>query len=385
MSGSQTLAQPSSSASQPGLGTVDCDVHPHLKNGLQTLRPYLSRAWQRRLLGSASEHEWAKEVYASQFTLPKNDMYINPVGAMRRDSFPEGGAVPGSDPDLIARQLLDGCGVDRAVLLGGNVLGLGALPDADAAATVASAYNEWLGEEWLQRDRRFRGTLAVAPQDPGQAVAEIDRVGDRPGIVAVLLPLMGKLMGDRHYYPIYSAAERHGLPITVHPNSVDGIFQQATTMAGGIPTYYVEWHTALSEIFQANVISLACHGVFEQFPGLKVVVTEGGFAWLPDVMWRLDQDWEALRDEVPWVKQRPSEYILEHVRFTTQPFPEPSNVRQVRAVLEIVQAERTLLFSSDYPHWDFDNPQRCLHAMPEDMRARVRAQNAIELYGDRIA
>ena len=35
---------------------------------------------------------------------------------------------------------------------------------------------------------------------------------------------MNTLMGDRHYYPIYAAAERHGLPIALHPNSVDGIY-----------------------------------------------------------------------------------------------------------------------------------------------------------------
>lgn len=383
MSAPLTQADPEAKGLE--LATVDCDVHPHLKDGLRSLSPYLTDAWRRRMLGSASEQSWAKDVYASQFTLPKNDMYINPVGAMRRDSFPEDGSVPGSDPDLMARQLLDAHQIDRAVLLGGNVLGLGALADADAAAAVASAFNEWLDEQWLQTDRRFRGALVVAPQDAEQAAAEIDRMADRAGIVQVFLPLMNVLMGDRHYYPIFEAAERHGLPVGVHPNSVDAIYQRAPTIAGGIPTYYVEWHTCLNQVFQSNVISLVCHGVFERFPKLKIVIAEGGFAWLPEVMWRLDKDWEALRDEVPWVKRRPSEYILDHVRLTTQPFIEPDSTEHVRAMLDMVHADRTLLFSSDYPHWDFDNPLRCLHALPADTRARVRAQTAIELYGDRLA
>jgi len=200
----------------------------------------------------------------------------------------------------------------------------------------------------------------------------------------VFLPLIGTLMGDRHYYPIYEAAQRHGLPISVHPNSVDGIFQRGPTMAGGVPTYYVEWHTALSQIFQANVISLVCHGVFERFPKLMVVITEGGFAWLPEVMWRLDKDRESLRDEVPWVKRRPSDYVLEHVRLTTQPFPEPPKREHLRAMLDMVHADRTLLFSSDYPHWDFDNSLRCLHAVPAETRTRIRSGTAIELYGDRL-
>ena len=375
---------PQRAEAPPRPKTIDCDVHPHLRDGLKSLRPYLSSAWQRRLLGAAADQAWAKDVYASQFTLPKNDLYINPVGAMRRDAFAADGSVPGSDPATMAEQLLDGYGIDRAVLVGGNVLGLGGLPDADAAATIASAYNDWLSEQWLQFDERYRGGLVVAPQDPELAAAEIERVGDRPGIVQVFLPLINVLMGRRHYYPIYEAAQRQGLPISVHPNSIDGIIQGAATMAGGVPTYYVEWHTALSQIFQANVISLVCHGVFERFPELHLVIAEGGFAWLPDVMWRLDKDWESLRDEVPWVKRRPSEYVLDHVRLTTQPIVEPRNRKHLEAMLEMVCAERTLLFSSDYPHWDFDNPLRALNALPAALRDRVRVESALELYGDRM-
>jgi uncharacterized protein len=376
--------QPSlEAAAQTATLTVDCDVHPHLPDGLRSLEPYLSKAWRKRMFGGVAE-AWATEVYASQMTIPKNDVYINPVGSMRRDAFPPDGAVPGSSPALMVEQLLDGCQIDRAVLIGGNVFGLGAIPDPDAAAAIASAYNEWLSDEWLSYDPRFRGALVVAPQDAALAAAEIDRIADRSGIIEVLLPLMGALMGERHYYPIYEAAARHGLPIAIHPNSVDGIYQRATTMAGGTPTYYVEWHAALTQIFQANVSSLVCHGVFERFPALKVVVAEGGVAWLPDVMWRLDKNWEALRDEVPWVKRRPSEYVFDHVRFTTQPFLEPRKREHLISMLDMVCAERTLMFSSDYPHWDFDNPLQALAILPKEMRERIRGANAAELYGDRL-
>jgi predicted TIM-barrel fold metal-dependent hydrolase len=366
------------------LAAIDCDVHPHLKHGLGTLEPYLTPAWRRRLLGSAYGHAWASQVYASHFTLPKNDLYINPVGAMRRDAYTDDGSVPGSDPGLLASQLLDAYDIERAVLICGNTLGLGALPDADAAAAVASATNEWLSEHWLQEDSRFRAALVVAPQDPEQAAEEIDRVGERPGFVQVFLPLMNILTGERHYYPVYEAAQRHGLPVSLHPNSVDAIHQKAPTLAGGVPTYYVEWHSLLSQVFHANIVSLVCNGVFERFPELKVIVTEGGFAWLADALWRLEKDWEALRDEVPWVKRRPSEYVFEHVRLTTQPFPEPRDPEHIRWICEIVQAERTLLFSSDYPHWDFDNPRRALNPLPPETRRRIIRENALELYGDRL-
>jgi predicted TIM-barrel fold metal-dependent hydrolase len=363
--------------------TVDCDVHPHMPHGLSDLVPYMPSDWQRRL-SVGHGHEWAKDVYASQFSIPKNVLYVNPVGVMRRDAVPEDGSVPCSDARFVARQLLDQYGIDRAVLIGGSILGLGGLPDPDLAAVIASAYNDWLTEHWLEVDERYRGALVVAPQDARLAAAEIERVGDRPGMVQVHLPLMNVLMSDRHYFPIYAAASERGLPISIHPNSADGIFTKAPQLAGGIFTYYIEWHTALTQIAQSNVISLACHGVFERFPALKIVVAEGGFAWLADVIWRLDKDWHSVRDEVPWLKRPPSEAIFDHVRFTTQPFLETENAEHIRAILEIVEADRTLLFSSDYPHWDFDNPARALDALPESTRKRVTGANAVELYGSRL-
>jgi predicted TIM-barrel fold metal-dependent hydrolase len=103
-----------------------------------------------------------------------------------------------------------------------------------------------------------------------------------------------------------------------------------------------------------------------------------------DVMWRLDKDWKGLRDEVPWVKRPPSEYIIDHVRLTTQPFIEPETREHLLMTLQAVHADRTLLFSSDYPHWDFDSPTRALELVPEDLRARIQWHNAVETFGSRL-
>ncbi len=377
-----TVLEESSTNAKTRLGIVDCDVHPHLRDGLNDLMPYLSAASQRRI-GVGHAASWASQVYASQFSLPKNVMYVNTAGVMRRDSLPEDGSIPASDPAFVAEQHLDTYGIDRAVLIGGNVLGLGALPDADIASAVASAYNDWLTARWLEADDRYRGALVVAPQDPRAAAEEIRRVGSRPGMVQVLLPLTNILMGDRHYFPIYEAAHELGLPICVHPNSVDGVFAKGPPLAGGVFSYYIEWHTALTQVFHSSVISLVCQGVFDRFPGMKVVIAEGGFVWLVDLMWRLDKNWQALRDEVPWLTRPPSEYIVEHIRFTTQPFAEPSP-EHLRCVAEIIHADRTLVFSSDYPHWDADNPKRALAGLPKETQQRILAESAIELYGDRL-
>ncbi len=366
----------------PGYTLVDCDVHPILRHGLAGLAPYLSTGARHRI--GLDDQRSASGIGREQVSIPRNLLYVNPAGVLRKDAYAPDGGAPGSDPAYVAKHLLDAHRVSRAVLIGGDVLGLGAMPDPDLAASIAAAYNDWLADFWLAADERYRAALVVAPQDPAQAAAEIRRSGQRKGFVSILLPLTNILMGQRHYYPIYEAAAELGLPVAVHPNSGEGIFTTSPSMAGAAPTYYVEWHTGLSQVFQANLISLVCHGVFERFPAMKVVITEGGFAWLPDVLWRLDKNVRGLRDEVPWLTRLPSEYVFDHVRFTSQPFMEPRKKEHVRAICDIAQAERTLLFSSDYPHWDFDDPMNALNVLPVELRDRVAVGNAVETFGTRL-
>jgi predicted TIM-barrel fold metal-dependent hydrolase len=364
------------------LQRVDCDVHPNFRAGLKDLDPYLSAAYRRRV-GIGQDAEWSKDVAASHFSLPTNVMYINPAGAMRRDTATDGSA-PASNPAVVAEQLLDQHNIDRAVLLGGNILGLGGLTDPDLATALANAYNQWLYEQWLQFDERYRGGIVVAIQDIDAAVATIRTFAEKRGFVQVHVPMNDQLLGERRFRPIYAAAQSYQLPVAVHPNAIDGVFRTGPAMAGGQPTYYTEWHTGLTQVFQANVISLVCQGTFEAFPDLRVVVTEGGFAWLPDVMWRLDKNWRGLRDELPWLTRAPSDYIIDHIRFTTQPFVEPKKREHLEVLCDIISADRTLLFSTDYPHWDFDDPDRALRSLPPYVRARIFAKNALEIYGEHI-
>src|SRR5439155_6930753 len=115
-----------------------------------------------------------------------------------------------------------------------------------------------------------------------------------------------------------------------------------------------------------------------RWPNARLVLIECGVAWLPAILWRLDADYKALRKETPWLRRLPSEYAAEHVRLTSQPLEQPANDRHLWSTLEAIDAEHTLLFASDYPHWDFDEP--ALLPLPESWRERIFAENARELY-----
>jgi len=53
-------------------------------------------------------------------------------------------------------------------------------------------------------------------------------------------------------------------------------------------------------------------------------------------------------------------------------------------LLDMVDAAQTVLFATDYPHWDFDNPRAALKHVPADLRERIFVGNALDLYGDRL-
>ena len=108
---------------------------------------------------------------------------------------------------------------------------------------MARAVNEWQLAEWLAGDPRLRGSIVVAAQDPERAAAEIDRVGHRPEFVQVLQPVrMRAPLGTRAFWPIYAAAERHGLALAVYAGGASG---NPVTPVGS-PSYYLEEYVGLA-------------------------------------------------------------------------------------------------------------------------------------------
>jgi predicted TIM-barrel fold metal-dependent hydrolase len=307
-------------------------------------------------------------------------LYNNPNGVLRGDAAPDDGGQPGSTVENIRAYLLDEYDIDYGILTG-DLLSACVLPNRDYATALANAYNEWLIDEWLSgSDDRLLGSVLVAPQDPEKAAETIREYGSHPRMVQVIMNSASRGgYGQPFYWPIYEAAEEMGLPMAIHPaNQGAGISAPPTGV--GYPRSYFERHNAMPILHIAQLNSLVSEGVFVEFPDLQWAFIECGFTWVPMMLWRLDKDWKGLRDQVPWMERPPSEYVIENVRFTTQPIAEPEKPEHLRQILEMMHAEETLMFSSDYPHWDNDDPGYGLPRMDEPMRSRVRYGNAQELY-----
>jgi predicted TIM-barrel fold metal-dependent hydrolase len=96
----------------------------------------------------------------------------------------------------------------------------------------------------------------------------------------------------------------------------------------------------------------------------------------------MDRNWERLREAAPWLSRRPSEYVRDNVKFTTQPIPEPPRTEYFHHLLETMHAEDTLLFCTDYPHWDGDySPRQVLPGLDDELARSVFYETAADLYG----
>jgi predicted TIM-barrel fold metal-dependent hydrolase len=331
---------------------IDCDVHC-APESFEALSPYLSDHWRRYILEAGIRMTGVASAY--------------PPGAAT-SSVPAG-------YDALRERVLDRTRPRHAVL---NCLtGFETHRDPYYSRAIAGAVNDWVRDEFLERDDRLRASVIVSTVDPDDAVSEIERVGEDPRFVQVLLPVRsGVPWGKKVNHRIFEAAVRRDLRIALHAWGRAG---SAATPSGFTATY-LEDYLANQPIAQAQVLSLVCEGVFDRFPALRVLLTECGFSWLPSLLWRFDKDWKAVWREVPWVRERPSVYVHRHFRATTAPAHLPDDAAAVAELAQMLDAAQFLVYASDYPHEHGDGLDRLLAALGDDGREGVLRGNAASFY-----
>jgi predicted TIM-barrel fold metal-dependent hydrolase len=113
-----------------------------------------------------------------------------------------------------------------------------------------------------------------------------------------------------------------------------------------------------------------------------VIVKEAGVTWLPWIVWGLDSHYEILRRENPKIKKRPSEYLRQHMRLTTQPLEISDDREELITLLDAFGGMEDLLcFATDYPHWDGDDPLYIQRRIPKSWHEKVFYENGREFFG----
>lgn len=219
----------------------------------------------------------------------------------------------------------------------------------DAVWPAIHGYNRWLKDFCAAVPGRRAGVIPVDLHDIERAAREVTWCRDNGIFGGVMLPGMSirsKLPGyaDPYYDPFWAACEEHGFVINLH------------TGASGIATdskyLYDDAHGGLLGLYEAFVFSrrplwfMLFGGVFDRFPGLKVVVAENGVQWLPSFVRDMEQFFDT-HGGAPvrrHLRLRPAEYIERHVYLAG------SLMKRYEAEMSAEIGDGKLMWGADYPH-----------------------------------
>ena len=340
---------------------IDCDVHPTVPT-MAALMPYLDEMW-REIVRRRGIDELNTIAYPSN----------SPLTA--REDWRDGRGQFATTAERLSAEALDPFGTELAIC---NCLyGVQAAFSEDLGAAMARALNDWIVHEWLNRDGRLRASIVVPQQNAELAVAEIERCAVDRRFVQVMLLVSGELpLGRRQNWPIYAAAERHHLAVGIHAGSS---YRHPNTPVGW-SSYLSEDYISQAGAFQTQLTSLITEGVFAKFPGVTFVLMESGVTWLPGYLWRLTKFWKGLRSEVPWVADPPASIVRERVRLTLQPFDGPAEPAAITRIIEHLGSNEVLLFSTDYPHWQFEGTAAVPAGLDPELARNIMRDNPLRTY-----
>jgi predicted TIM-barrel fold metal-dependent hydrolase len=287
----------------------------------------------------------------------------------------------GQEPENGQQQVADmeRDGIDVMVLYPTAGLGIGLIAEEHFASAVAVAYNTWLHEFCQANPERLKMVALLPPLDPEAAAQELRRAVTELGAVAAMLPTHLPLRpdwGHRYWDPIYAEAVRLDVGLAFHHKSVHG--ELTDQRFHNFITVHTVGHPVEQMMSLASVIA---GGVVERFPTLRLAFLEGGVGWVPFWMDRMDEEVEKRgAAEAPYLTQRPSEYIRSGRFFFGVECEEKTIPDGVRWGLE-----DTLLYSSDYPHWDGDWPHtvsavRERDDLSEEVKRKMLHDNAARFY-----
>ena len=259
----------------------------------------------------------------------------------------------------------------------------------------AMAHNRWLAELCANDPARHIG-VAIIPLlwDVDEAVEKVRWCAEQ-GFRAVMIPSMtNDFPGYHHtkYHPFWEACEDLG--VIVHFHSGPG--PMADFFGAGWPDESADDFPGAMGIYVSEVMwwlyrpltFMIWGGVFEQYPKLKTVITEGGTTWmLPSWLRMLDHNSTdvhhsaKLGDFRSHLSMKPSDYFRRNIGVGASCIP-----RADVEMRELVGVDK-MMWGSDYPHPEGTWPKtgeildEVFTGFPADDVAAILGRNAINFYG----
>jgi predicted TIM-barrel fold metal-dependent hydrolase len=212
--------------------------------------------------------------------------------------------------------------------------------------------------------------------EPDQCLRFVEQFSDAPGVVGFMVTAARYRPAHHNaYMKVYRALEERNLPIGFH-----AIFHEQERMFEGM-NKFLSVH-ALGFIFYnlVHITNIVINGIPERFPNLKFLWIEGGLAWVPFLMQRLDNEYMMRTSEAPLLKKLPSDYMRD-MFYTSQPI-ENRDLGALETSMRMMNAETQLMFASDYPHWDFNLPSTIydLPFLSEQGKRQILGENARRVF-----
>jgi predicted TIM-barrel fold metal-dependent hydrolase len=276
-----------------------------------------------------------------------------------------------------ARRGMDALGVDYQVVFPSAMLLLGMHPQDDVEVALAGAFNRWMIERILPEDTRLKGLLYLPFNTPEACLELVERYAAAEGVIGfTVCSTRNKPVHHNAYMPLYAAIQSSGKPLAFHSGYHwgDPSFAQLNR--------FLSMHAlSFTHYNQIHLTNWIVNAMPERFPRLKLLWVESGLAWIPFLMQRLDHEVMMRPSEAPGLKRLPSEYMRD-MHYTSQPL-ERSNMKLLEATMEAMGAETQLLYSSDWPHWDWDPPAAIttLPFLSDSAKRNILGLNAARLFG----
>jgi predicted TIM-barrel fold metal-dependent hydrolase len=276
----------------------------------------------------------------------------------------------------LTKRWMDAMGVDVAVMFPSPMLQLGLHPQVEVEVALGRAYNRWLCERVLAHEPRIRSMLYLPFNDPDAAYRMVKEMGDKKGVAGFMVTsARHRPVQHNGYMKTYALLEEMGQPLAFHAG------YNWNDQAMGMMNKFISVH-ALGFVFfnMVHLTNWIMNGLPERFPKLKVIWIESGLAWVPFMMQRLDNEYMMRSSEAPALKKLPSEYMRD-MFFSTQPM-EMTDMAALEQTFRMMKAETQLLYSSDYPHWDFDLPSTIydLPFLSEQGKRNILGANAMRVF-----
>lgn len=231
---------------------------------------------------------------------------------------------------------MDAAGVDVQLL--SSWVGLMGYPlEPEQGIRWSRLFNEALAELLAAHPDRFRGLCQVPLQAPSAAATELAGAVREQGMagVEITTTVDGAELDDERLEPFWAAAAELGCLVLVHPD-------RALPGRTG-PRHFLANTVGNAAETTVAAVSLACGGVLERHPGLRICLVHGG-GYLPYQVGRVDHAYAAVPELAGGgLPRAPGEYLRRLYFDTVTHSPEA-----LRFLLDFAGAEHVVL-GSDYP------------------------------------